>query len=83
MTYSQSVIYQLPFGKDKAWLQHGVGAAVLGGWQTSAIWAADTGQPLFLTASANSLNAPGNTQVPVQVSPFHKLGSIGAGEALV
>ncbi|MGA9717988.1 MAG: TonB-dependent receptor, partial [Acidobacteriaceae bacterium] len=80
VTYTQSVIYQLPFGKDKPWLQHGVGAAVLGGWQTSAVWAADTGLPLFLTASANSLNAPGNTQVPDQVSPFHKLGPIGPGK---
>ncbi len=80
VTYSQSVIYQLPFGKDKPWLQNGVGGAVLGGWQASAIWAADTGTPLFLTASANSLNAPGNTQVPDQVNPFHKLGSIGASK---
>jgi hypothetical protein len=77
VTYSQSVIYELPFGKDKPWLQNGVGAAVLGGWQASAIWAADTGTPLFLTASANSLNAPGNTQVPDQVGSFHKIGAIG------
>ena len=76
-TYSQSVIYELPFGKGKPWLQQGVGAAALGGWQTSAVWSADTGTPLFLTASANSLNAPGNTQVPNQIAPFHKLGSIG------
>ena len=79
-TYSQSVIYELPFGKNKPWLQQGIGGAVLGGWQTSAVWSADTGQPLFLTASANSLNAPGNTQVPDQVGSFHKLGSIGSGK---
>jgi hypothetical protein len=77
VTYSQSVIYELPFGKNKPWLQNGVGAAALGGWQASALWSADTGMPLFLTASANSLNAPGNTQVPNQVARFHKLGSIG------
>ena len=79
-TYSQSFIYELPFGKDKRWLQQGIGAGALGGWQTSAVWSADTGQPLFLTASANSLNAPGNTQVPNQIASFHKLGSIGAGK---
>jgi hypothetical protein len=79
-TYSQSFIYELPFGKDKRWLQQGIGAAALGGWQTSAVWSADTGTPLFLTASANSLNAPGNTQVPNQIAPFHKLGSIGTAK---
>jgi hypothetical protein len=79
-TYSQSFIYELPFGKNKRWLQQGIGAAALGGWQTSAVWSADTGQPLFLTASANSLNAPGNTQVPDQIAPFHKLGSIGTAK---
>jgi hypothetical protein len=77
VTYSQSFIYELPFGKNKRWLQHGVGAASLGGWQASTVWSADTGTPLFLTASSNSLNAPGNTQVPNQVKHFHKLGSIG------
>lgn len=80
VTYTQSFIYQLPFGKDQPWLQHGIGAAALGGWQASAIWSADTGQPLFLTASGNSLNAPGNTQVPNQVSSFRKLGSIGTAK---
>jgi Carboxypeptidase regulatory-like domain len=77
VTYSQSFIYELPFGKDKLWLQQGIGAAALGGWQVSSVLSADTGTPLFLTASANSLNAPGNTQVPNQVKPFHKLGAIG------
>jgi hypothetical protein len=80
VTYSQSFIYELPFGKGKPWLQQGIGAALLGGWQTSGVWSADTGQPLFLTASANSLNAPGNTQVPNQIASFHKLGSIGTGK---
>ena len=78
VTYSQSVIYELPFGKDKPRLQQGIGAAALGGWQASAVWSTDTGQPLFLTASGNSLNAPGNTQVPDQVKPFHALKHVGA-----
>jgi hypothetical protein len=77
LTYSQSFIYELPFGKNKQMLQEGIGSALLGGWQVSSVMSADTGTPLFLTASANSLNAPGNTQVPNQVKPFRKLGSIG------
>ena len=83
VTYSQSFIYELPFGKNKPMLQQGIGSALLGGWQVSSVMSADTGMPLFLTASANSLNAPDNTQVPNQVKPFHKLGSIGAAQAMV
>ena len=81
VTYSQSIIYELPFGKNKPMLQQGIGSALLGGWQVSTVMSADTGMPLFLTASANSLNAPDNTQVPNQVKHFHKLGSIGAGKS--
>jgi TonB dependent receptor len=80
VTYSQSFIYELPFVKNKPWLQQGIGSALLGGWQASSVMSADTGTPLFLTASANSLNAPGNTQVPNQVKPFRKLGSIGTAK---
>jgi Carboxypeptidase regulatory-like domain len=81
VTYSQSFIYELPFGKNKPMLQEGIGSALLGGWQVSTVMSADTGTPLFLTASASSLNAPDNTQVPNQVKHFHKLGSIGAGKS--
>jgi hypothetical protein len=80
VTYSQSFIYELPFGKNKPMLQEGIGSALLGGWQVSSVLSADTGTPLFITASANSLNAPGNTQVPNQVKSFHKLGSIGSAK---
>jgi hypothetical protein len=80
VTYSQSFIYELPFGKNKAWLQQGFGSALLGGWQLSTVMSADTGTPLFLTASNASLNAPGNTQVPNQMKPFRKLGSIGTAK---
>ena len=81
VTYSQSIIYELPFGRNKPMPQQGVGSALLGGWQVSTVMSADTGIPLFLTASANSLNAPDNTQAPDQVKHFHKLGSIGAGKS--
>jgi hypothetical protein len=80
VTYSQSFIYELPFGKNKSMLQEGIGSALLGGWQLSSVMSADTGTPLFLTASASSLNAPDNTQVPNQVKPFRKLGAIGTAK---
>ena len=78
-TFTQSFVYELPVGKGKAFLQNGIAAAAFGGWQVSGVFSANTGTPLFITASASQLNAPGNTQVPNLVAPFHRLHSIGAG----
>jgi hypothetical protein len=36
-----------------------------------------TGTPLLFTASSGQLNAPGTTQVPNQIAPFHRLKGIG------
>jgi len=37
---------------------------VLGGWQISGIFSAQSGSPIAITMSAATLNAPGNTQRP-------------------
>jgi len=46
--------YELPFGKGKSLLRQGAAAAILGGWQLSAIQQYQVGKPLQLTAN-NSL----------------------------
>ena len=43
--------WELPFGKGRAFLRQGVGAAVLGGWQLSGIQQYQVGKPLQLTAN--------------------------------
>jgi hypothetical protein len=43
--------YESPFGKGKKLLPQGVGAAILGGWQLSAIHQYQVGKPLQLTAN--------------------------------
>ncbi len=78
-TFTQSFVYELPFGARKRFMQTGIAAAVLGGWQVSGVFSAGTGTPLFITASAAGLNAPGNAQVPNLVAPFRRIKSIGAG----
>ena len=40
-----SILYELPFGDGKPYAQDGVGAAVLGGWQTSMIISKSGGFP--------------------------------------
>jgi hypothetical protein len=74
-------LYDLPFGKNKAHLQHGFAAAILGGWEVNGTLSAYSGLPFTVTASGASLNAPNNTQTADQVLPtVTKLGGIGAGQ---
>jgi len=74
-------VYELPVGKGKAWANSGgVATAILGGWQTSGIFSAISGQPFSLTASGASLNAVGQTQTPDQVGSVKKLGAVGSGQ---
>ena len=40
-----SVLYELPFGGDKPFLQEGIGSAIFGGWQVSAIINKSSGFP--------------------------------------
>ncbi len=41
-----SYVWDLPFGRGKAYLNHGVASWILGGWQTNGIYTYRTGQPL-------------------------------------
>ncbi|HEX4065254.1 MAG TPA: carboxypeptidase regulatory-like domain-containing protein [Acidobacteriaceae bacterium] len=76
-TYVQTFVYALPFGSNQRFATSGLAASLLGGWAVSGLFNADTGTPLFFTASSSQLNAPGNSQVPDQVGPFKKLHGIG------
>jgi hypothetical protein len=74
-------IFSLPFGKGQKWLNDGgVLSAIAGNWQTNSIVAVMSGRPFSVTASANSLNAPGNIQRADQVKSEVKiLGGVGRG----
>lgn len=73
--------YQLPFGKGRRFLNHG-GALneVVGGWSTSFLFQAQTGNPIFLTSSNQGSSypirigdpyAPGGTANPVTQPNFN------------
>jgi hypothetical protein len=73
-------LYELPFGRNKPFLQTGFASHVLGGWQLNGTFSAYTGLPFTVTASNASLNAPNNTQTADQVLPVvAQLGGIGPG----
>ncbi|MGA3025447.1 MAG: TonB-dependent receptor [Bryobacteraceae bacterium] len=72
--------YELPFGKGHKYLQSGIGAWVLGGWQANAIFSAASGTPFTITSSA-AFNAPGNTETANQILPTVQIpGNVGPGQ---
>jgi Carboxypeptidase regulatory-like domain/TonB dependent receptor len=74
-------ILTLPFGPGQKWLNDGgILSAIVGNWQTNSIIAIMSGRPFSVTASGNSLNAPGNTQRADQIKPdVAILGGVGPG----
>jgi hypothetical protein len=63
-----SVVYELPFGSGRQFLNDsGILAKVLGGWQLNAFFTAASGAPFTVTSSTASLNAPGSNQLADQV----------------
>jgi len=78
-SYVQSFVYQLPVGPEGRWLRSGPASWILGGWQVSGIFTAQSGLPINFTYSAATLRAPGNTQRPDASGKPNVLGGIGAG----
>ena len=63
-------------------LQSGWASKLAGGWQVNGLLAAYSGTPFSVSASGNSLNAPGNTQRANQVKPTVAiLGGTGPGQS--
>jgi hypothetical protein len=79
-SYVQSFVYQLPVGPEGRWLRTGLASWILGGWQLSGIFTAQSGLPINFTYSAATLRAPGNTQRPDASGKPKVLGGIGANE---
>ena len=75
-TFVQSWVYDLPFGVGKKWLNHGLAAKTIGGWQINSIITLMTGTPMTFGASGSSLNTPGASQTADQVAPVTLLYGI-------
>jgi Carboxypeptidase regulatory-like domain len=80
---SISNITELPFGKGRRWIAGGgLLSTLAGGWQANSIVKFYGGTPFTVTASATSLNAPGNPQQADQVKPVVEiLGGTGRGDS--
>src|SRR5262245_8220544 len=59
-----SVLYELPFGNGKPFMQEGLGAAILGGWQVSGIFNAASGFPRTAYVGTDRSNTGGGQDRP-------------------
>jgi Carboxypeptidase regulatory-like domain len=49
-----SPVAELPFGKNKPFLNHGFGSVLAGGWQLASIFSFQTGRPFTVTDAASN-----------------------------
>jgi hypothetical protein len=71
-------VYELPWGPNKRWLNTGLAASLIGGWQLSGIYTAQSGAPLNIGGN-NLLNTPGNTAFVNLNGDNRVLGGLGPG----
>jgi hypothetical protein len=75
--FVNTVIYELPWGPNKRWLNQGILANIIGGWQISNIFIAQSGTPLSITASGTLFNTPGNSAYSRPGRPENINGGLG------
>jgi hypothetical protein len=78
--FTQSYIWEVPFGQGKRWGQTGPSKWLLGGWQLNGLWTWESGLPLDISTSNSSLNAPGNINRPNVNGPVQVYENIGPGQ---
>jgi carboxypeptidase family protein len=59
-----SILYELPFGAGKPYMEDGVGGAILGGWQISTIIAKSSGFPRTAYVGTDRSNTAGGQDRP-------------------
>jgi len=80
--FTQSYLYELPFGKGKMLADSKVVSAILGGWQVNGLLLAQSGAPLNITYSATTLNSAGHNNQPNLVGAGAPtiFGAVGPGQ---
>ncbi len=68
-TFVQSYVYELPFGKNKAYAKTGAARWVLGDWQVRGVLSLMSGRPMTFGTDVNA-NTPGSNITPDQVGAF-------------
>jgi Carboxypeptidase regulatory-like domain len=79
-SYVLSGIYELPWGPGKRWMGEGTLGKIVGGWQLSGLFIAQSGQPRTIGGNGNLLNTPGNNAYSNLNGEHIVLGGLGPGE---
>ena len=79
-SYVATALYELPWGPGKAMLSEGVLGRVIGGWQLSGIFTAQSGTPLNIGGNGTLLNTPGNSAFVDLHGDNKVLGGLGPGK---
>jgi hypothetical protein len=66
-TFQFYYVYALPFGKGHTFLNHGIAAWIVGGWQLNGTLSRFSGLPFGVGTSSN-LNAPGQSNAADQIN---------------
>lgn len=64
VVFTTAAVYELPFGKGKAFANQGTASKLAGDWQVNTIITAHSGQPFTPTINFDNANANGGTQRP-------------------
>jgi hypothetical protein len=60
--FFSTAVYELPFGERRRWLSNGPAAKIVGGWQVSTLFAAQTGLLYGPGMAVNSANSTGGNR---------------------
>jgi hypothetical protein len=78
--YVLSTIYELPWGPNRPWLKEGMLGRLIGGWQVSGLFVAQSGTPLTIGGNGTLLNTPGNSAFVNLTGEQKILGGLGPGK---
>jgi hypothetical protein len=73
-----SWVYDLPLGTGRAFLNTGIIAKIVGGWQTAGIMSCYTGTPLTVGANDNLNDGGSGLQTANQIAPLQFVGTVGS-----
>src|SRR5439155_26558559 len=77
--YVLSTVYELPWGPNKRWMKDSTLGKIVGGWQVSGLFVAQSGQALTIGGNGTLLNTPGNSAYANLTGQNTVLGARGPG----
>lgn len=74
-----TALYELPFGPGKRFMNDNMAGRIIGGWQLSGVFIAQSGTALSIGGNGTLLNTPGNSAYANLTGENKVLGGLGPG----